>query len=183
MSFSPSRRRVLAGTAALSAAALPAIGLASSGPASGFLAAVAAKTPPLPDLSDWTRVRAQFALDPAWTHFASFFIASHPAPVRAAIDAWRRALDQNPFAVVERAMFEDEAENIPRRVQQSIARYLGGEPDDICLTRSTTESLALVYHGLPLRRGDEVLTTVHDHYSHHESIRLATQRAGASMRK
>ncbi|MET0717252.1 MAG: aminotransferase class V-fold PLP-dependent enzyme, partial [Pseudoxanthomonas sp.] len=42
--------------------------------------------------------------------------------------------------------------------------------------------LALVYHGLPLKPGDEVMCTTHDHYSHHESIRLATERAGASMR-
>src|SRR5207342_2412824 len=58
-----------------------------------------------------------------------------------------------------------------------------GRAQDVCLTRRTTESLALVYHGLPLRPGDEVLCTTHDHYSHHESIRLATERAGASMRK
>ena len=28
-----------------------------------------------------------------------------------------------------------------------------------------------------------MLTTIHDHYSHHESIRLATTRANVSMRK
>ena len=39
------------------------------------------------------------------------------------------------------------------------------------------------YHGLPLRAGDEVLTTVHDHYSTHESLRLATLRSGATLRK
>ena len=43
--------------------------------------------------------------------------------------------------------------------------------------------LALVYHGLPLKAGQEILTTAHDFYPHHESIRLATERAGASMRK
>jgi selenocysteine lyase/cysteine desulfurase len=34
-----------------------------------------------------------------------------------------------------------------------------------------------------LREGDEILTTMHDHYSHHESIRLATRRCGATWRK
>ena len=38
-------------------------------------------------------------------------------------------------------------------------------------------------HGLPLREGDEILTTTHDHYVHHESIRLATGRCGATWRK
>jgi selenocysteine lyase/cysteine desulfurase len=34
-----------------------------------------------------------------------------------------------------------------------------------------------------LREGDEILTTTHDHYVHHESIRLATGRCGARWRK
>ncbi|HEY0662036.1 MAG TPA: aminotransferase class V-fold PLP-dependent enzyme [Lysobacter sp.] len=137
----------------------------------------------LPDLSDWDRVRAQFPLDPSYAHFASFFIASHPAPVRDAIEGYRRAIDRNAFLVVEEALFEDEAHNIPLQVRTEMAEYLGGHPDEICLTRSTTESLALVYHGLPLKAGDEVLATTHDHYSHHASIDLAAARAGATTRR
>lgn len=52
-------------------------------PAIDQLAALEAETPPTADLSTWEAVRAQFALDPAWMHFASFYIASHPAPARA----------------------------------------------------------------------------------------------------
>jgi len=168
------RRHLLAAPAALAAGSL----LPGS-----LLAAATAQTPPLPGLSDWEAVRAQFALDPGYLHFASFFIASHPAPVREALDGYRRAIDANPFLFVERAMFEDDAHNLPLQVCTEVAEYLGGRGEDVCLTRSTTEGLALVYHGLPLLPGDEVLTTVHDHYSHHESIRLATSRAGATMRK
>ncbi|QNP41698.1 aminotransferase class V-fold PLP-dependent enzyme [Lysobacter solisilvae (ex Woo and Kim 2020)] len=173
MPASLSRRRFLAVPVALGAGAL----------LPSFAAVLAQETPALPDLSDWARVRAQFTLDPAYLHFASFFIASHPAPVRDAIEGWRRAIDRNPFQVVEHGMFTDDASNLPLKVQVAIARYLGGKPEEVALTRSTTESLALVYHGLPLQPGDEVLTTVHDHYSHHESIRLATERAGATMRR
>ncbi|HEY5850252.1 MAG TPA: aminotransferase class V-fold PLP-dependent enzyme [Lysobacter sp.] len=174
MNPSVSRRQFLALPAAAGAVAL----LPGS-----LLGALARETPAVPDLSDWSRIRAQFALDPAYAHFASFFIASHPAPVRDAIEAYRRSIDQNPFLVIEQGLFEDDAHNVPMQVQKTIATYLGGEPDQVCLTRSTTESLALVYHGLPLKAGDEVLTTVHDHYSHHESIRLACERSGAGMRR
>lgn len=148
-----------------------------------LLAAVAAQTPALPDLSSWEGIRAQFALDPSQAHFASFFIASHPKPVRDAIEGYRRAIDSNPFHAVEQGMFEGDAHNLPLQVQTEIADYLGGRAQDVCLTGNTTTGLALVYHGLPLQPGDEVLCTTHDHYSHHESIRLATDRAGASMRK
>ena len=168
------RRAFLRAPAALASAALLPTGL---------LSAVAAETPPLPDLSTWEGVRAQFSLDPSWMHFASFFIASHPAPVQAAIDGYRRAIDRNPFHVIEQGLFEDDAHNVPMHVQARVAAYLGSRAQDVCLTGNTTTGLALVYHGLPLRPGDEVLCTTHDHFSHHESIRLATERAGATMRK
>jgi selenocysteine lyase/cysteine desulfurase len=63
------------------------------------------------------------------------------------------------------------------------AAYLGVSPNEIALTDSTTMGLAILYSGLPLRAGDEVLTTVHDHYATHKSLRLATTRSGASLRK
>jgi isopenicillin-N epimerase len=43
--------------------------------------------------------------------------------------------------------------------------------------------LALVYQGLPLQAGQEVLTTTHDHFVHHEAIRLAASKAGAAVKK
>lgn len=174
MTSTLSRRAFLATPALLGAAALIPGSLA---------AALASETPAMPDLSDWNTVRGQFSLDPALMHFASFFIASHPAPVRDAIEGWRKAIDRDPFQVIEHGLFGDQAHNIPLQVRQVMATYLGGREQDIALTRSTTEGLAIVYHGLPLKPGDEVLTTVHDHYSHHESIRLATRRAGASTRQ
>ena len=170
--MSITRRRFLSAPAALSAAVVPG----------GLLAALEAQTPPAADLSTWASVRAQFQLDPAYAHFASFYIASHPAPVQAAIDGYRRAMDRNPFFTVEHGMFSEGADNVHLQVQAEIAGYLGARPQDVCLTGNTTTGLALVYQGLPLQAGDEVLCTTHDHYSHHESIRLAVARSGAGMR-
>jgi selenocysteine lyase/cysteine desulfurase len=148
-----------------------------------LLSAVEAATPPPPSLDDWAKVRAQFRLSRDYLHLAGFFIASHPDPVRAAIEGFRSAIDENPFLSVEHRLFEAEAQNIEHRVCEDIAVYLGGRPEEIALTGSTTMGLALVYHGLPLKPGDEILTTVHDHIVHHESIRLSALRNGASVRR
>lgn len=169
-----SRRELLKSSSALALAGL----LPSS-----LLAAVQSRTPALPDLSDWASVRAQFPLDYGFSHFASFFIASHPRPVSDALEGYRQAVDANPYGFVERSLFEAPEHNLELAVCTEIAAYLGGQAQEVCLTGNTTQGLALVYHGLPLQPGDEVLTTTHDHYSHHESIRLAVQRAGATMRK
>jgi len=164
--------------------------LATQGVAAGallvpgrLLAALEAATPPTPKLDDWAKVRSQFRLTPDYLHFAGFFIASHPAPVREAIESWRKAIDENPFMVVDGGLFEDDAKNVQSRVREAAAAYLGGKPEEVCLTPNTTTGLALVYHGLPLKPGQEVLTTEHDHTSHHHSIEYAGMRSGATFRK
>lgn len=132
----------------------------------------------------WDEVRRQFGLDPQLLHFASFYIVSHPKPVRAAIEEYRRQLDANPFETVEHRMFtEDLANNIQYRIWDSAAEYLGGDRDHVAITTSTTQGLGLIYHGLPLKSGDDLLLTTHDHFVHHESARLAAERVGASVRR
>jgi selenocysteine lyase/cysteine desulfurase len=135
------------------------------------------------DLKDWDSVRREFELAPGYIHLALFFLASHPRPVRQAIEQYRAKIDANPLLTIDSAVFEQTQENMPLRVCRAIANYIGGDAQDIALTQNTTTGLALLYHGLPLREGDEILTTTHDHYVHHESIRLAAGRCGATWRK
>ena len=61
------------------------------------------------DPHDWESVRAQFALDPGLAHFAAFIFASHPAPVREAIQRHRDALDKDTAGYVERFTEHEEA--------------------------------------------------------------------------
>lgn len=140
----------------------------------GFPASVPEKA----DLSSWSGVREQFGLSPKYVHLATFFLASHPRPVHDAIENYRKALDLNPFEIVEESFFKQ-----PWQVEKSVAEYVGGKPEEIALTSSTTMGLALVYHGIPIKAGQEILTTEHDHYAHHESIRFAAERAGATVKK
>jgi isopenicillin-N epimerase len=138
---------------------------------------------PLWDPGDWQSVREQFELDPAYVHLGLFYLVSHPRPVREAIERLRKRLDKNPFLTVDQGMFEDDHPKFYDAVTTSLARYTGTNPRDFAITSNTTTGLSLIYHGLPLKPGDEVLTTEQDHYVHHESIRLATERSGATWRK
>jgi len=151
--------------------------------AAGSLAAVRpfpVPAAPYENLQDWNVVRQQFDLDPAFAHLSLFYLTSHPRLVRAAIESYRSVLDSNPFLTVERGLFD---RNIPGTVTAAIGRYINADPQDIALTQNTTTGLSLIYHGLPLKPGEEIVTTNHDHYVHHEAIRLATERNGASWRK
>jgi len=149
-----------------------------------------AAAPVIDGNSDWASVRAQFDLAPDWMHFSQFYIVSHPRPVREAIERFRGMLDRQPFETVEHGMgfdsfLGDQAQQdpFPVRVQRAAAGYIGGKPEEIALTDSTTQGLALIYQGLTLKSGDEVLCTTHDHYVHHEAIRLAVEKSGARWRR
>jgi selenocysteine lyase/cysteine desulfurase len=148
-----------------------------------LLAAARQQSTPAPDLSKWSAVRAQFDLAPDWIHLSSFYISSHPRPVRDAIAAFRRAIDANPYLEVEHRWFSKPADSLQHAIREEIAPYLGAKPEEIAFTRSTTEGLGLVYAGLPLEPGDDVLTTTHDHYAQHESIRFACERSRAHARR
>jgi selenocysteine lyase/cysteine desulfurase len=150
----------------------------------------AAAVPAVDGNSDWAAVRAQFDLAPDWMHFSQFYIVSHPKPVRDAIYRFRDMLDKNPFTTVEHGMgfdvfFGQDSQDIsyPARAQRAAAAYIGGKPEEVALTDSTTQGLALIYQGLKLKPGDEILCTTHDHYVHHEAIRLAAEKSGASWRR
>ncbi|MCA1659632.1 MAG: aminotransferase class V-fold PLP-dependent enzyme, partial [Verrucomicrobiaceae bacterium] len=137
-----------------------------------------ALVPPPVNFGNWESIRQQFPISTEYIHLSSFFLAAHPRPVHEAIENYRRELDANPLAAVEEEEFGKRL-----RVERVVAEYVGGKPNEIALTDSTTMGLALIYHGLPFKAGDEILTTAHDHYAHHESIRLAAERVGAKLRK
>ena len=127
---------------------------------------------------DWQALRNQFLLSPDLIHLAGFFLASHPTPVREAIERHRAGLDADPISYWFAHEKKQEA-----AVLQAAAGYLAVAPTDIALTDSTTMGLGLLYGSLTLRQGQEILTTTHDHYSTDTSLRLRAERTGATVRR
>ena len=119
---------------------------------------------PKPAPSGWAAVKAQFALSSDVRHFDAFVLATHPKPVREAIERHRRGLDADPNGYLR----EHEAE-LDQRVLDSAGRYLG-VLGDFALTDSTTMGLGLVYG--TLRAQGKPVATEHDFYATHEALRL-----------
>ena len=127
---------------------------------------------------DWQSVRDQFPLSRDLIHLAGFFLASHPTPVREAIERHRAGLDADPIGYWLAHEKTQEA-----AVLQAAAGYLSVDPTEVALTDSTTMGLGLLYGGLTLNRGQEILTTTHDHYSTETSLRHRAERTGATVRR
>ena len=179
-----SRRAVLGaglagGTAALLAGCdsddAPAATTTSAVPSTATTASTAAA--PDVDPQDWDSVQAQFLLDPAMAQFAAFVLSPHTKLLEAAITGYRDELGVD----TENALFA--SHDRETEVRTAAAAYHGGVADQYALTDSTTMGLGLMYGGLELGPGDEVLTTTHDFYSTEDSLRLLRQRTGASIQR
>ncbi|MEO5632166.1 MAG: aminotransferase class V-fold PLP-dependent enzyme [Nitrospiraceae bacterium] len=133
---------------------------------------------PFLKLDNWQAVREQFQLSRDYIHLAGFFLASHPTPVRVAIERHRRGLDADPIGY-----WVEQEEKQETAVLRAAADYLGVDATEIALTDSTTMGLGLLYGGLNLREGQEILTTLHDHYATETSLRLLAERTGATVRQ
>jgi isopenicillin-N epimerase len=127
---------------------------------------------------EWENVRSQFNLSRDQIDLSALFIAAHPKPVREAIEKYRLILDENPTFYLRERLNGHEND-----VLESAAGYLGASPAHIALTDSTTMGLGLVYNGLKLLPGQQIITTQHDYYATHESLRLAAERSRAHIRE
>jgi len=159
------------------------VGASTVAAAGGYLAGrqIAQEDDAGAEQPDGARAEAEgplFALDPDYVNLTTFVLASHPRPVRAAIERHRRALDKDAALYLRSS--EVSLEEASRR---AVAGYLGTEPELVALTDSTTMGLALVYARLRLGPGEEVVTTEHDFFATHESLRLRRQLDGVAVRR
>ena len=189
-----SRRRLLAGSGlALGAVTLASAAGAQDAPAEPLAdpdfhepdetPAAQVQSPRAPEPmpaggTDWAWVRGQWALDWSLVDLSAMLFASNPRIVRNAIDRHRKGLDASPVIYLE-------GRNRPLQnaARAAAGQYFGVPADNVALCESTTSGIGLLYSGLDIRYGQEVLTTTHDYYITHEALRLTAQKRGGSVRK
>ncbi|MFB3304631.1 aminotransferase class V-fold PLP-dependent enzyme [Pseudomonas sp. AMR01] len=134
-----------------------------------------------PAANPWTGFKQLFNQDPNYLHFSNFLVASHPKPVRDAIERYRVQIDRNPGL----AMDWDLQETWKRegQVREWAGRYLDAKPAQIALTGSTSEGLAMIYGGIKVRPDQEILTTVHEHYATQNSLDFRVLKEGTQVRR
>jgi isopenicillin-N epimerase len=106
--------------------------------------------------------------------------AANIAPCgKAALAEYLKQLNdfqQNPSAQ-NREIYKPLSESVRAR----LAKLLGAAPDEIALTRNSSESNNLVAQGLRLQPGDEILITAHNHPSNTQSWQLRARQSGATV--
>ena len=124
----------------------------------------------------WREVKHAFTVDRSLINLDNGYACPTPRVVTEAFVRYIWEQEQNPYGV-----FVDEARDRLGTVKQSVARLFGSRPDEIALVRNTTEALKTVLYGIPLKRGDEVLTTTHDYSSMLNALRHRERKEGIKL--
>lgn len=124
-----------------------------------------------------TLIKQQFNLDKNYIHLSLCLIASHPKCVQDKITYFQNMLNRNP------ALFYRSKDLLNEKVLRAAANYLMAHPDNIVLTNNTTEGLSLVYIGFKLEPGEEILTSIHDHYASDKILFFKVKHSNAILKK
>ncbi len=106
----------------------------------------------------WLEVQQAFTLDRTLINLNNGGVSPSPRVVQ---EAMRRYLEYSNTAPAYTMwqVLEPEIE----AVRQRLAASFGCDPEEMAITRNASEALEIVQLGIPLERGDEVLTTNQDY--------------------
>ena len=144
------------------------------------LAAYAPSRTPL-DIADdedfWFQVRQAFTVDRNNINLNNGSVAPSPRTVQQAQVDYLALTNMSPSYYVDEMLYP--AFDVVRR---RLAARFGCDAEEIAITRNTTEALEIVQLGMPLSRGDEVLTTTQDYPSMHTAWRQRERRDGIVLK-
>lgn len=103
----------------------------------------------------WTFVRDQFPLTRERAYFNTGGLGASPHVV---IDTVKRTMDD-----LEAMSETGHSETLWKEIKSDAAALLGCDADELAFMRNTTEGINVVANGLPLKAGDEIITTTHEH--------------------
>lgn len=110
------------------------------------------------DESYWLRVRQAFTIDANHVNLNSGSVSPAPRVVAEAMQRYWTLTNMSPSYYVDELLYP-EVELVRRR----LAATFGCDPEELAITRNTSESLQIAQMGLPLERDDEIVSTTQDY--------------------
>lgn len=124
----------------------------------------------------WTSVRGQFVMPPDLAVMNAANLCPASRPVLDTLTRESRSVDADP-SPNNRARLMPEKE----QTRKALAEFLRVTPDEIIITRNTSESNNLVSNGLDLKPGDEVLVHADNHPSNLTAWKEKAKRFGFTV--
>ena len=140
-------------------------------------AAALPPTPPAPDERFWQTVRDQFVMPPDLAMLNAANLCPSSAPVLETMYRNTKDMDRDP-SFDNRVKMGQGREN----TRKLLADFLRVTPEEIVITRNTSESNNLVSTGVDLKPGDEVLIFADNHPSNSTAWKEKSKRFGFSVK-
>lgn len=135
-----------------------------------------AQTPDRPDERFWMSVREQFLMPADLAVMNAANLCPSPAPVLEAMYRSTKDMDADPSFDNRQKMSAGKEET--RRL---LGRYLRVTPEEIVITRNTSEANNMVSSGLDLKVGDEVVIFGDNHPSNNAAWMQKAKRFGYTV--
>jgi selenocysteine lyase/cysteine desulfurase len=124
----------------------------------------------------WTAVRAQFVMPPDLAVMNAANLCPASGPVLRTLTRETEDVDRNP-SPQNRSRLSGAKE----ATRKALAEFLRVTPEEIVITRNTSESNNLVSNGLDLKAGDEVVLFSDNHPSNNQAWVEKAKRFGFSV--
>ena len=118
----------------------------------------------------WKFLRSEFPLTDERAYMNTGGLGASPYVV---IDAVKAKMDE-----LERISETGHSEELWKDVKAAASTLLGCDAEELAFTRNATEGINIVCNGLPLKRGDEMITTTHEHVGNSVPWLALLQREG-----
>jgi isopenicillin-N epimerase len=117
----------------------------------------------------WKSVRAQFVMPPDLAVMNAANLCPASTPVIEALTRETRHVDRDP------------SQQNREDTRKALAEFLRVTPEEVVITRNTSESNNLVSNGVDLKAGDEVLLFADNHPSNHQAWTEKAKRFGFAV--
>ncbi len=130
-----------------------------------------------PDGMYWDALSKHFLFKDGLIMMNNGTVGPMPKPVFNTLMKYFRTQVTNPFDVYN---------FIPRKkeeVRYKLAQFINASPDEVVITRNTTEGMNFVASGLDMKEGDEVLLSTMEHPGGTHPWRLKEKRFGIKIKE
>ena len=125
------------------------------------------------DEAFWARIRGQYLLTPEYINLENGYYLMQAQPVLEAFIGRVREVNRQASRYMRTRQFDDKA-----AVRDRLAAMAGVTPQELIITRNTTESLDTVIGGFPWEAGDEAVMAAQDYGAMLDMFRLQARRHG-----
>jgi selenocysteine lyase/cysteine desulfurase len=128
----------------------------------------------IPDETFWKFIRQQFLMPEDFAFFNTGGLGSSPAIVLQEVYNEMRHREINPSPSIDMEKWQSS--------KKKVADFIGAAAEEIAFTNSATDGNNIILNGLPLNKGDEIITSTHEHAGLEIPLLNLIRRAGVVVK-